>query len=175
MSFVALGLGSNTSWNGIDSVSLLRKAVGALSSVLEDITWSSVYRTKPMYVAEQNDFYNMAVTGNAPRVMTPRELLDTIHIIEASFGRDRTQEIRNGPRPLDIDIELFGRETVHEKDLEIPHPRIQERAFVLIPLLEILPESADSIEKRKYTDYLNQLPDQGVQLYLPKEEFIERR
>lgn len=175
MSFVVLGLGSNASWNGIDSVSLLQGAVNALCSVLADMTWSSVYKTKPMYVTEQEDFYNMVVAGNVSEAVTPHSLLSTIHDIEASFGRNRALETRNGPRPLDIDIELFGNEKLDDADLVIPHPRMSERAFVLVPLLEILPESADSIDKRKYADFLKHLPGQGVTLFLPKEKFIERR
>jgi 2-amino-4-hydroxy-6-hydroxymethyldihydropteridine diphosphokinase len=175
MIFVVLGLGSNAPWNEIDSVSILRSAVKELSHVLADISWSSVYKTKPMYLTEQEDFYNMVVAGNVGETVTPHSLLDKIHCIEALFGRNRTLETRNGPRPLDIDIERFGNEVLNDEDLVIPHPRMNERAFVLVPLLEILPESADSIEKRKYADFLKQLPDQGVILYLPKEKFIERR
>ena len=72
-------------------------------------------------------------------------MLDDIHQIEAKFGRNRKKEIRNGPRTLDIDIELFGNQIIKTNTLEIPHIRIKERAFVLKPMLEILPNLADPI------------------------------
>lgn len=175
MSFVVLGLGSNTSWNGMNCMALLRGAVSSLSSVLANVVWSSVYRTKPMYETDQSDFYNMVVTGTAGESIAPGLLLEAIHKIESSFGRDRSKEKRNGPRPLDIDIELFGNSVIHTDDLEIPHPRIKERAFVLIPLLEILPDSADSIKRENYAADLRLLPEQGVVLDTPKEKFMEFR
>lgn len=138
MTFVVLGLGSNRSWKGMDSMTLLRSALQALSPLLQDMCLSSIYRSRPMYVEDQSDFYNMAAGGWLPGELSPRELLDKIHEIEASLGRDRSREVRNGPRSIDIDIELFGSARVEETDLEIPHPRLQERAFVLVPLFEVL-------------------------------------
>lgn len=143
MKLVVLGLGSNRSFEGDDSVSLLKKACILLKNVLTDLRMSSVYQTKPMYVEDQDDFYNMVVCGYAEDNLSPYELLDVIHKYESSLGRDRSKEIRNGPRSIDIDIELFGNEVVNTPDLQIPHPRISERPFVLIPLLEILKKSAD--------------------------------
>jgi len=143
MKLVVLGLGSNRGFEGDDSVSLLKKACILLKNVLSDLRTSSVYRTRPMYVENQDDFYNMVVCGYAEDDLSPFELLKTIHVYESSLGRDRSREIRNGPRSIDIDIEFFGEETINESDLQIPHPRISERPFVLIPLLEILKKSAD--------------------------------
>lgn len=115
-----------------------------------------------MYYTAQDDFYNMAVAGFFDG--TPYELLDFIHQVEARFGRNRTAEFRNGPRPLDVDIELFGSVRLNEPDLQLPHPRLTERAFVLIPMLEILAESAESIDTEFYAACLRKLPDQGVRL-----------
>lgn len=144
MAFVCLGLGSNRAWHGMDSLALLRAAVRSLSELLSDMQASSVYVTKPMYLEEQADFYNMAVCGSVGTDVTPRVLLERIHEIEASLGRDREREVRNGPRSIDIDIELFGNERVQESDLEIPHPRLMERSFVLVPLCEALEKAGEA-------------------------------
>lgn len=94
-----------------------------------------------MYLTDQDDFYNMAVCGFYEG--DAFSLLQEIHRTEAMLGRDRSREVRNGPRSIDIDIELFGKEEISTPDLTVPHERIGERAFVLKPLLEILNENAD--------------------------------
>lgn len=160
-----LGLGSNTQYEGFSSIELLSNACKKLSSVLESMICSSIYITKAQIVTDQDDFYNMVVKGFVPDSMTPYELLEIIHSIEAEGGRNRSKEIRFGPRSLDIDIEEFGNISISDEKLQIPHPRIQERAFVLIPALEILNESADSLLRKTYENFLNKLPDQGVEKY----------
>ena len=124
---------------------------------------SSIYKTKAMYVTDQEDFFNAAVFGYYNG--NPEDLLCQTQGIEALFGRNREKEFRNGPRSLDIDIELFGNYTVNSSKLEIPHPRLQERQFILIPLLDVLKDSADIPNRSVFENYLKQLPDQGVQLY----------
>ena len=172
MTFVALGLGSNKPWQGMSSVGLLGAAVRALGAVLHDRSCSSLYRTRPMYVAAQDDFYNMVVTGFADDTLSPHDLLAYTQRVESSLGRDRTAEYRNGPRSMDIDIELFGTRHVHTADLEIPHPRIAERAFVLVPLLEILSVSADTRESAPYARMLDACGSAGVEKYLDAEDFV---
>ena len=144
MKVVTLGLGANRSFNACPPVETLVNAVRALDTVLSDMHISSVYRTGALYVTDQADFYNMIVRGAYEG--TPRALLSCIHDIENRYGRDRSQEVRNGPRTLDIDIELYGNTVVHQKNLIIPHERMLERAFVLVPLVEILRNSADTEE-----------------------------
>ena len=173
MIYVILGVGSNRSWQGNDSIKLLKKACDALSSVLSEFTCSSVYLTKPMYVKNQEDFYNMAVSGYVSDSVLPDELLFKINQIEQFLGRNRSKEIRNGPRSIDIDIEIFGNQKINTKNLTIPHPRIQERAFVLIPMVEILGESADSIERGVFLRYLEKLDCSGVKKILSAEDFIK--
>ena len=167
---VVLGLGSNKKLsltNAKDSflcpVEILKEAFSVLKYVLKDCEMSSVYKTKAMYVTDQDDFYNAAVFGYFNG--TPEELLNKTQGIEALFGRNRAFEFRNGPRTLDIDIELFGNRTVNTIQLEIPHPRLGERQFILVPLLEVLKDSADIPNRSVFEDYLKRLPDQGVQLY----------
>ena len=138
---VLLGLGSNKEFHGKRPLELLQCACRELAQILDSPHFSSVYKTRAMYVENQDDFYNMTACGFVDDNLTAQELLQKINSIEAKYGRDRTQEIRFGPRPLDIDIELFGDETINTPDLEIPHPRLGERAFVLVPSLEILTDS----------------------------------
>ena len=145
MNIVALGLGSNKKFSGLRPEEIFGGAVFELSKILRGVEISSVYRTKAMYVLDQDDFYNMALAGFLDEGISARDLLEKIHEIEASFGRDRKKEIRFGPRPLDIDIEFFGNQKISEPDLQIPHPRLKERAFVLVPLLEVL----DCLEKKE--------------------------
>ena len=141
--FVVLGLGSNRSYDSLSCVQLLSLAVEKLGGFGKDIKAASIYRTAAMYVTDQDDFYNMVVSGEYEG--SPRQLLESIHVVESELGRDRSKEIRNGPRSVDIDIELFGKLNVNENDLVIPHERMTERAFVLKPLLEILGKDADKV------------------------------
>lgn len=151
--FVVLGLGSNRSWDGKNSLELLKCACTALKGILENFSCSSVYSTKPMYVENQDDFFNMAACGFVEDI-EPETLLETIHKIEASLGRNRAEEIRNGPRSIDIDIEIFGERKIQTDFLEVPHPRLRERAFVLVPMLEILSKSSDF---KKYESFFSNL------------------
>lgn len=162
---VLLGLGSNTRYKDFSSMELLSIACEKLKSVLESVVCSSVYITKARYVTNQDDFYNMAVKGYVSDSMSPYDLLNIIHEIEAEGGRNRAKEIRFGPRSLDIDIEEFGDIVISDEILQIPHPRIQERAFVLIPALEILDESSDYLLRKRYESFLKNLPEQGVSKY----------
>jgi len=154
---VVLGLGSNKSFKTDSPIVTLEKACRDLSLILSNVRLSSVYKTKAMYVEDQEDFYNMVLEGKTQ--LTPEALLKKIHEIEAKYGRNRAKEIRFGPRTLDIDIELYGDEVISTENLEIPHPRLKERAFVLHPLLEILPESAEPIGKRKFCQFIQNLND----------------
>lgn len=72
--------------------------------------------------------------------LTARELLDVLQAIEVRFGRDRVREERNGPRTLDLDLLSFGAERIREPDLVVPHPRMEERVFVLEPMARLAPE-----------------------------------
>jgi 2-amino-4-hydroxy-6-hydroxymethyldihydropteridine diphosphokinase len=85
-------------------------------------------------------------------VLGPRELLDGLLAIEKEFGRDRTAGFKNGPRTLDLDILLLGELEISEAGVEIPHPRLAERAFVLVPLCEmaagvIVPGCGETVQR----------------------------
>ncbi|MDR1832283.1 MAG: 2-amino-4-hydroxy-6-hydroxymethyldihydropteridine diphosphokinase [Fusobacteriaceae bacterium] len=98
---------------------------------------SGFYETKPFGYADQADFFNCAVKMTT--LLTPREFLKETQAIERELGRDRAHEIHWGPRPIDIDILLYGEEIMADEDLAIPHPWLAERDFVLTPLAEIAP------------------------------------
>ncbi len=97
---------------------------------------SSLYRTPPWGVAEQPEFVN--AVAQIDTALAPRQLLCTLLDVEAAAGRQRT--LPNGPRTLDLDLLLYAGLRCHEPGLTIPHPRMQQRAFVLVPLLEIAPD-----------------------------------
>ncbi len=143
-----------------DSLGALRGAVASLGALLDDMRVSSLYVTKPMDYLAQPDFLNAAVVGQYRG--TPRSLLEAVGAIEKRWGRDRANEIPKGPRALDIDIELFGDSLVRETDLVIPHERMGERLFVLVPLLELLPDSADPVTGEPFREIAGRLSDQGV-------------
>jgi 2-amino-4-hydroxy-6-hydroxymethyldihydropteridine diphosphokinase len=99
---------------------------------------SSDYKTPPWGVTDQPPFVNAAIvvaTG-----LPPRALLERGHAVERIFGRNREKEERWGPRTLDIDLIAYDDLTMNEPDLILPHPRLFERAFVLVPLAEIVPD-----------------------------------
>ena len=160
---VVLGIGSNREWNKMSSLQLMENACCQLKVFLSNFEMSSVYKTKPMYYENQDDFYNMVVLGSVSEDISPQILLEKIHKIEESLGRNRSKEIRNGPRSIDIDIEFFGTMSVNEKDLQIPHPKLKERAFVLVPLLEILDENADFIKREYLLGLLKTTGDSGIE------------
>lgn len=158
---VVLGLGSNRSFQNQSPHQLLEKACHLLCERVVDLVRSSLYKTAPMYFQDQEDFYNMVVAGRFTG--SPRELLKFTQGIERQLGRDRTKEFSNGPRSMDIDIELFGYQQVQESDLIIPHPRLQERAFVLVPMLEVFCQNADfSIDRSLYEQCLEKLGHQEI-------------
>ncbi len=103
----------------------------------------------------------MAASGLYPKA--PHELLKDLQSIEASLGRNRSKEISKGPRTMDLDILLFDRISLESADLIIPHPEIEKRAFVLTPLLDIIPPGTPLYSG--YKRVLDHLEDQGVEYY----------
>ena len=161
MKRVLLGLGSNKSFNNKSPLELLAAAGEELGLLMSDVHFSSVYKTRAMYVEDQEDFYNAAALGYVDDRVDTFSFLYQINQIEAKYGRDRSCEVRFGPRSLDIDIELFGDEKIETPELQIPHIRMEERAFVLIPSIEILTNSADELIREKYIKCLETLEKEG--------------
>ena len=127
---VYLALGSNLG----DRAANLAAAIEQLSPHVLIDRESAVYDTAPMYVTDQPAFLNMAVRGRTR--LDPLELLRLAKRIEATLGRDFAG-MRFGPRPIDVDVLLYGDLIMQAPELEIPHPRMAERAFVLRPLADI--------------------------------------
>jgi 2-amino-4-hydroxy-6-hydroxymethyldihydropteridine diphosphokinase len=134
-----IGMGSNlASWAGAPEATL-DAATLRLESLGRVTRRSSLYSTAPVGFAEQPRFVNAVVELETE--LAARELLDRLLAIEQEFGRDRAAGFVNGPRSLDLDILLYGDVEISEPELVIPHPRLAERAFVLIPLNEIAPQA----------------------------------
>jgi 2-amino-4-hydroxy-6-hydroxymethyldihydropteridine diphosphokinase len=130
-----IGMGGNVaSWAGAPEATLAA-AAARLESLGRVKRRSSLYSTAPVGFAAQPRFMNAVVELETE--LGPRELLDGLLAIELEFGRDRAAGIVNGPRTLDLDILLMGDLEIREPGVEIPHPRMAERAFVLAPLCEI--------------------------------------
>ncbi len=128
-----VGLGSNLESPRRQIASAL-DALAALPGTAVQ-SCSSLYRTAPVGYAGQPDFVNAVVCLQT--ALGPRQLLDALLEIECEQGR--TRSVRNGPRTLDLDLLLHGDVRVDEPGLQVPHPRLAERAFVLVPLAEIAP------------------------------------
>ncbi len=161
-----LGLGSNVG----DALETLTAAVHALDDVdglaVEDV--SGVYETPPWGGVEQEPFLNLVV--RARTTLEPHALLAETQLIEAAFGRDRSREVRWGPRTLDIDLLLVGEQVLDTPTLTLPHPRIAERAFVLVPLLEVLPGGALPDGQRLTALLAALAPIEGIELVVRLED-----
>lgn len=128
-----LGLGSNVG----DRQANLAAALAALPPDVRVVRTSPIYETEPWGYADQARFLNQVV--EAETELDPLTLLRYVKAVEMRVGRQ--PRFRNGPREIDIDILLFGDVVVAQGDLRIPHPRLAERAFVLVPLADLAPES----------------------------------
>ena len=130
-----VGLGSNLG----EREATLWKALEGLGATerIEVVAVSSFRETDPVGVVDQPRFVNAAAALETS--LPPRELLERLLDVERSLGRDRAVEERWGPRTVDLDLLLYGGESIDEPGLEVPHPRLTERAFVLEPLLELDP------------------------------------
>jgi len=150
-----IGMGGNlASWAGPPEATLAA-AVLRLESLGRVACRSSLYSTDPVGFAEQPRFTNAVVALETE--LSPRELLHDLLAIEQEFGRDRSSGIPNGPRTLDLDILLVGDLRVSEPELEIPHPRLAQRAFVLVPLGEIAPQLFIAGQGKTVTQLLHTL------------------
>lgn len=114
---------------------------------------SELHETAPVGGPPQGPFLNAA--AEVETRLSPRELLDGLLAIEQGLGRVRREA--NGPRPIDLDLILFGDAVVQEPGLEVPHPRFRERAFVLEPLAEVAPDARDPVTGRSVAELLEGL------------------
>lgn len=146
MTDVFLGLGSNVG----DRENQLKEAIRLLDeqSGIKVVKVSSFYETEPVGYVDQPDFLNLCVEIQTE--LSPKAVLERGLSIEQQLHRVRKE--RWGPRTLDIDILLYGDQIIEEQDLTIPHPRMTERAFVLIPLQEIAPNKIEPRTQTKIKD-----------------------
>ncbi|ETA80843.1 2-amino-4-hydroxy-6-hydroxymethyldihydropteridine diphosphokinase [Youngiibacter fragilis] len=152
MSKVYLSLGTNMG----DRLENLRAALELLDENLHIGKVSSVYETEPWGFEDQDRFLNIAASGDTD--LSPEELLSFTQGIEASMKRVKT--VRYGPRVIDVDILLYEGVKMDTERLTIPHPRIRERAFVLVPLMEIAED--DVIPGESISALLKETGSEGV-------------
>ncbi len=150
-----LSLGSNIG----DARENLRLAIEKLGACGEVMAQSRAYAAEPVDYKEQPWFINCAVLLLTDK--SPQELMAGILAIEKDMGRRRDASAPKGPRTIDIDIVLFDQELVESGDLQIPHPRMQERRFVLAPLAEIAPEVRHPGLHRSVLELLQELGPAG--------------
>jgi 2-amino-4-hydroxy-6-hydroxymethyldihydropteridine diphosphokinase len=143
---VFLGLGTNLG----DREANLRGALAALSKRVDIQRVSSVYQSEPVGFLDQPDFWNIVVSAETQ--LEPHALLDALLDVERELGRERS--FRNAPRLIDIDLLLYGEDVVSTDRVQIPHPRMGERAFVLLPLVELEPALRDPATGASYADRL---------------------
>jgi len=153
---VYLSLGSNLG----DRLGSLSRAVALLRGSLRQLRVSSVYETAPLYLTDQPRFLNVVVAGRTG--LSARALLVAAQAIERQLGRRRELGVPKGPRPIDVDILLYGSRLISEPDLTVPHPGLKERRFVLEPLLELEPRLRDPAGGGALARVLEGLPAQGV-------------
>ncbi len=125
---------------------------------------SSDYRTPPWGIEDQPPFVNLCIAVET--LLGPHALLDRAKAVERSLGRHRATEQRWGPRTLDIDILAYDALVLDDPDLTLPHPRLFERAFVLVPLAEIAPDRL--IAGTRVRDALSTLDRTGIEKLLPR-------
>ena len=151
-----LGLGSNLG----DREENLRMAIDLLSRRMRTGKFSSIYDTAPIGDIPQPRFLNMVCEIST--TLAPPLLLYAVKNVEMMAGRrGKTGE----PRIIDIDILLYGDQVFKSADLEVPHPRLAERAFALIPLAEISPDVIHPVKKKTIKQLKEALPDQDVHFF----------
>jgi 2-amino-4-hydroxy-6-hydroxymethyldihydropteridine diphosphokinase len=150
MTTAHIGVGSNVG----DRSANCRRAVQDLGAgaTIQIAATSSLYETAPVGGPPQRSYVNLVTKVSTG--LSARDLFEVLKAIERRLGRDRT-EIRWGPRVIDLDLLTYGDEKINEPDLEVPHPRMTQRRFVLVPLVEIDPEASDPWGRR-YADWVDE-------------------
>ena len=151
MTDIFLALGSN-----IDNRKQhIETAIVLLREKVQDITVAPLYETKPRYFEDQQNFLNTVLRGFTD--LEPRELLQFTKAVQKEVGR--IDRFRNGPREIDIDILFYDNVVYKDEELEIPHPRLQERDFVLQPFSDINPDFSHPVLKKTIKELLVTLPE----------------
>lgn len=151
---IFLALGTNLG-DREENLRIVKESLAPMVLLMQE---SSVYRTPPWGYLDQPDFLNQVIQVST--ALEPLQLLRYLKRIEEQMGREKT--FRNGPRLIDIDILFYGRRILKADMLCIPHPRLHERAFVLVPLVEIAPELIHPILKKSASTLLADVDTEGV-------------
>lgn len=155
-----ISLGSNIGERSENLKGAIEKLEG--HPEIKVVNHSSVYETDPVGYENQDQFLNMAIEVKTN--LKPYELLEVCLEIEKELGRKR--DIRWGPRTIDLDILLYNQENIKSEKLTVPHPRMHERAFVIIPLLEIHPNIKLPTMESPLNISLEDIPDrEGVRIW----------
>lgn len=154
----AIALGSNLG----DSRSILESALETLAQTagIQIVCHSHWYRTKAVGPPQPNYWNGCALLQVT---LTPQELLQTLLAVETQFGRVRRE--KNGPRTLDLDLLLFDDVILDSPFLQIPHPRMRNRAFVLVPLAEIAPDWVDPVSKKAIANLVQAVDCSEIRLH----------
>ena len=157
---VILALGSNLG----DRCENLRQALKEISTNLSITKTSSIYETPPWGYSDQPVFFNQVLSGITS--LNPLDLLTFVKDIEQKMGR--VNNFPNGPRLIDIDILLYGEQIINTENLVIPHPRMLERGFVLVPLAEIEPDLIIPGTNKRVAVFLQKVDQTGIQKLDPE-------
>jgi 2-amino-4-hydroxy-6-hydroxymethyldihydropteridine diphosphokinase len=157
-----IALGGNVG----DSREILARAVAMLcdDAAVRLTARSADYRTPPWGVEDQAPFVNLCIAVDT--TLSPHDLLARAHAVERALGRDRAKEQRWGPRTADIDIIAYDDLTLDDGDLTLPHPRLLERAFVLVPLADIAPDLV--VAGTRVADAAAKLEPAGIEKLPPR-------
>jgi 2-amino-4-hydroxy-6-hydroxymethyldihydropteridine diphosphokinase len=156
-----IALGSNLPSIAGAPQATLEAAIQELGKLGHVTARSRFYTTEPVGYADQPAFLNAAIALET--TLAPEPLLDRLLEIERLFGRDRSHGIANGPRTLDLDLILYGNRILATERLLVPHPRMHQRSFVLLPLAEIAPDTAHPVLHQSMKELLQALPEQHEQ------------
>jgi len=155
---IYIGFGSNLG----NKKNNIKSAIGLLKEKCKILKASNLYRTEPLYLKNQDWFLNAA--AECLTDLEPEDLLDFLKSVEKKIGRVKT--IKHGPRIIDLDILFYGDKIINEKDFIVPHPKLHERLFVLVPLNELCSEFIHPVFKKSVKELISGIKtEQKIEKY----------
>ncbi len=159
---IYVGLGSNVG----NRIQNLRQAIQMVRPDIVVDRISPVYETSPVGFLDQRDFFN--VVFEAHTSLTPEKTLEALTSIEKKLGR--VASVRYGPRTIDLDLLFYDDAILHTAELTVPHPRLHERAFVLVPLSDIAPDFLHPVMRKTVRELCDMLQDKNQTVHLAGEQ-----